>query len=70
MRNMKLAHAGHDMKQAYTKSLVANAVVLGMVVWLSRLFGVPAEYTVAVFWFQLVVQVLVIQRLVLLLTLI
>lgn len=46
------------MKQAYTKSLVANAVVLGVVVWLSRLFGVPAEYTAAVFWFQLVVQVL------------
>ncbi|MDO5470904.1 MAG: hypothetical protein Q4F38_06345 [Akkermansia sp.] len=40
------------------KSLVANALVLGGVVWLSRLLGVGAEYGVAVFWFQLVMQVL------------
>ena len=40
------------------KSLVVNALVLGTVVGLGRLFGVPAEHQVAVFWFQLVIQVL------------
>lgn len=46
------------MKRVFAKSLVANAVVLGGVVCLSRMFGVSAEYTAAVFWFQLVVQLL------------
>ena len=46
------------MEKTVKKSLVANAVVLGTVVLLGRLFGVSAEHQVAVFWFQLVMQML------------
>ncbi len=47
------------MKNAVKRSLVANAIVLGAVVGGSRLLGVPAEELKAVFWFQLVVQMLI-----------
>lgn len=46
------------MKNAVKRSLVANVLVLGAVVGGSRLFGVAAEDCWAVFWFQLVVQML------------
>ncbi len=46
------------MKQSFIKSIIANVLVLSGTVWGSRVFGVGAEYGVAVFWFLLVVQVL------------
>ena len=46
------------MKNAVKRSLVVNAIVLSAVVGGSRVLGVPAEEQMAVFWFQLVVQML------------
>lgn len=46
------------MEQAFFRSIVVNAVVIVGVMCLSYVFGVPAEYMQAVFWFQLVVQTL------------